>query len=303
MEDLVVPAGAKGERLDRFLGIALADMSRSLIQKAIESGEIIVDGKKVAAHRFLKGGETVSFVAPEKPSVAAAEPVAVPILAAEKDFLAIEKPAGIAVHPGAGVKPPTVVDALLRTHPEIRGIGESERPGIVHRLDKDVSGVMLVARTRRGYDWLKDEFKGRRVAKTYVALVSGGPTQESGIVDRPIARSNRRARMSARTPGQGGKEAVTHWKVLRRYRNAALLEVTIETGRTHQIRAHLFSIGLPIVGDPLYKARGGKASPLGRPFLHSERIEFTDPDGERRVYESPLPEALRAYLDTLKPAA
>lgn len=299
MKDLKIPAEAKGSRLDHHLRDVLPDLSRNHIQKSIERGEILVDGKEVTAHHFLKGGETVSFVAPAA-AAEAAPTVEVPVLAVEKDYLVIDKPSGIAVHPGAGIKATTVTDALVLSHPEIRGVGESERPGIVHRLDKDVSGIMIVARTARGLAYFKEAFKERRMGKTYVALVAGEPTQESGTIDRPIARSNRRARMSARTPGQGGKDAVTHWNVLERFKNATLLEVKIETGRTHQIRAHLFSVGMPIIGDPLYKVRTGKPSALKRPFLHSAKIEFIDPDGVARIYESPLPKGLKDHLSQLK---
>jgi len=299
MQDLIVPSEAKNRRLDHFLREVLPDLSRNHIQKAIERGEILLDGKKVTAHRFLKGGETVSFVTLEE-TVETVPVVAVPVIAVERDFLVVDKPSGIAVHPGAGVKPPTMVDALLVSHPEIREVGEPERPGIVHRLDKDVSGVMLVARNEVGLKYLKDAFRNRRVAKTYTALVIGAPPDESGTIDRPIARSTRRARMSARTPGQGGKEAITHWNVLRRFRTSTLLEVTIETGRTHQIRAHLFAIGCPIVGDPLYKPHAAKPSALHRPFLHSTKVEFEDPEGVHRVYESSLPKELQDFLATLK---
>jgi 23S rRNA pseudouridine1911/1915/1917 synthase len=301
MEDLIVPVEAKGKRLDVHLREVLPDFSRSHLQREIESGGILLDGRRVSVHRFLRGGETISFVArAEGAAPAAAAPVAIPVMAVEPDYLVVDKPAGLAVHPGPGVKPPTLADSLLVAHPEIAGLGEPDRPGIVHRLDKDVSGLMIVARTERGFRFFKQAFSERRIEKTYLALVWGRFEQESGTIERPIARSARRPRMAARSPGQAGKEAVTHWSVLRRFRNATLLEVKIETGRTHQIRAHLFAIGHPLLGDPLYKNARLKIRPAPpRLCLHAAELGFKDPTGAQRRFESPLPKELAEYLDTL----
>jgi len=299
MPELLAPREAKGERLDRFLTKALPNFSRSRIQRAILAGRVLLDGKKVAVHHFLKGGEVVVWREEEKNE--ARVPVAhVSILAEEKDFLVVDKPAGLAVHPGAGVKPPTLVDSILRDYPEVAIVGEKDRPGIVHRLDKDVSGAMLVARTETGYEFLKRAFETRRVEKIYQALVGGNVRGESGAISRLIARSARRPRMAARPAGQAGKEALTHWRVLKRFRNATLLEVKIETGRTHQIRAHLLSIGHPIIGDKLY-GRAREKSGLPRLFLHSVSIGFIAPDGVTKKYETELPAALSNYLSGLKP--
>lgn len=300
MQTVRIAPAQKGKRLDHILAALLSDVSRTTVQRWIESGVILVDGVKVTPHHFLRGGETVTIGAePGKTDIPTKLPV-VAVLAKEADYLIIEKPAGIAAHPGAGVRPPTLVDALLVQFPEIKEVGDPYRPGIVHRLDKDVSGLMIIARTAHGYDFFTNAFREKQMHKTYLALVHGDVTQETGTINRVIARSSRRARMAARAPGQDGKEAVTHWTVLKRFRTATELSVRIETGRTHQIRVHLFSIGHPVVGDPLYrnprfKLRGAPT----RPFLHAAALSFTDPNGKECVFTSPLPTVLEDFLKEL----
>ncbi len=303
MQTIHIAPEEKGKRLDHVLAALLSDISRTKLQRLIENGAILVDGVQVSAHHFLRGGETVVIGEEPTKTVAAVSLPTISLVAEAEDYLIIEKPTGIAVHPGAGVRPPTLVDALLAQFPEIKGVGDPYRPGIVHRLDKDVSGLMIVARTTRGYDFFTNAFREKQIHKTYLALVHGDVTQETGTINRVIARSSRRARMAARAPGQDGKEAVTHWTVLKRYRTATELSVTIETGRTHQIRAHLFSIGHPVVGDALYrnprfKVRGAPA----RPFLHAAALSFTDPDGKACAFTSPLPAILEDFLKEMPEA-
>ncbi len=301
MNNLAVPPPARGRRFDLYLAELLPDKSRSCLQKMIVAGEILLNGRRVSVHNFLRGGETITFETIKKTKAAPKPKVpTVPVLAVEKDYLIVLKPAGIAVHPGAGVVPPTLVDSLRRTHPEILKVGEPDRPGIVHRLDKDVSGLMIVARTKTGLAFFKRAFQNREIKKTYLALAHGILGEESGTINRPIARSARRARMAARSPGQEGKEAITHWQVRQRFQKTTLLEVTIETGRTHQIRAHLFAIGHPLVGDPLYKNARNKLRPAApRLFLHAAALTFTDPQGHSQSYNSPLPKELEEYLEAL----
>jgi 23S rRNA pseudouridine1911/1915/1917 synthase len=304
MQIIHIANAEKGKRLDHVLATLLSDVSRTKLQRMIEQGIIVVDGQKVAAHHFLRGGETVIIGEATSAQTTVVAPLpTIPVVAKATDYLVIEKPSGIAVHPGAGVRPPTLVDALLVQFPEIKGVGDRYRPGIVHRLDKDVSGLMIIARTTRGYDFFTDAFREKQMHKTYIALVHGDIAQDAGTIDRVIARSSRRARMAARAPGQEGKEAVTHWRVEKRFRNATKLAVTIETGRTHQIRAHLFSIGHPVVGDPLYrvprfKLRGAPA----RPFLHAAALSFVDPEGKTCAFESSLPPPLADFLKDLPQA-
>lgn len=293
-----------GERLDKFLTSVLAGASRSKIQKRIAAGAITVNGKTVAPHRLLKTGDriTVSDEAPRlrQTSRTAAAPTP-KVLFEDESVLVIDKPAGLTVHPGAGVREPTLVDWLKAHVPGIEGVGDDpeNRPGIVHRLDRDVSGVMVIAKIQEAFECLKRQFKDRTVEKEYLALVHGIPKKVSGTIDFRIDRSKRRrGRMTARPQAGAGREARTHYVVERTARNNALLRVSIETGRTHQIRVHLKAIGHPIVGDAVYttKPYRHRTESLSRPFLHAARLSFTDPDGTRRTFNADLPEELRRYL-------
>lgn len=302
-----VPTAAKGVRIDLFLRTLFPEASRTSLQRMVESGAYLVDGKTVSAHLALKGGEEISVhevedvkVEEQKVTLGDAKKMIIPEIAKEKDFFIIEKPIGVAVHPGAGIRGVTVSDALCAKHSELKKLGEEARFGIVHRLDKDASGLMIVARTKTGAAFFKHAFEHRELYKQYTALVYGKIFDDSGTISRPIARSTRFARMAARAPGQEGKDAVSHWEVIERFANATLLRVTIETGRTHQIRAHLFGIGYPIVGDPLYKNPKLRIRPTPtRLMLHASLLRFTDPQGIAREYTSPLQESFTAYMKQL----
>jgi 23S rRNA pseudouridine1911/1915/1917 synthase len=212
-------------------------------------------------------------------------------------MLVVNKPAGIAVHPGPGHPDRTLVNALLALVPDLKGIGGVQRPGIVHRLDKDTSGLMVVAKTDRAHASLTQQLKERRVKKTYVALVSGNVSQSEGEVDAPIARHPRHRKRMAIV--QGGRDAVTRYKVVHRYSGCTLVEAYPVTGRTHQIRVHLASLGHPLVADSVY----GKTSALvDRHFLHAARLGFYLPPEEKewREFESPLPDDLQSALDMLQ---
>ena len=228
------------------------------------------------------------------------------IIAETPDYLVLDKPSGLLVHeanhhPGAD----TLVQWLLVHYPEIKGVGEeADRPGIVHRLDMDVSGVMVVARTQEMYDHLKKQFQNHEVEKMYLALVHGVPGKPDGTISFPLGRSRRNAgRMAAQPhPTEKTREAITHFAVQEQFTHLSLLEVTIETGRTNLGRAHLLAFGLPIVGDTVYASRWVKQKlALDRPFLHSWKLGFTDLDSKRQSYEAPLPEVLTALLTKLRP--
>jgi 23S rRNA pseudouridine1911/1915/1917 synthase len=287
-----------GQRLDNWLNARLPDTSRSRIQDWIKRGHVRVNGAGSRPSYTLRGGETID-VQPVEPVPLHAAPEEIPLvtLYEDADLVAIDKPAGMVVHAGAGVHSGTLVNALLHRFAELSGVGGAMRPGIVHRLDRFTSGVLLVAKNDAAHRRLAEQFSGRQVSKTYLALVEGEVKAESGRVSRPIARDPaHRTRMTARLAA--GRAAWSEYRVLRRFSGFTLLEVRIGTGRTHQIRVHLASIKHPVVGDTLY---GAAAQPdLGRFFLHAHRIEFRQPTtGEAIIVVSPLAPELEAWLERL----
>ncbi len=307
-KDLTVPHLESPTRLDKFLVQELGvTWSRSFIQHAIKHGDIRVDNKKVTVHHFLKPGEVigVDVVAPEVRSQLTPEPgVPWKLVEAAEDYLVVEKPAGVVVHPAAGVREPTLVEGLLTQYPELKEVGDDPtRPGLVHRLDRDVSGLMVVARTPAMFELLKQQFQDRTITKEYLALVVGRVAQPSGTINFPLARSkSKHGKIAAHPQADGvGREAITHYEVVTLYQQATLLKVTLETGRTHQIRAHLNALGYPIVGDELYKPKrlGFRATP-GRLFLHAARLAFTDRQTKRQEFTSPLPPELEQFLKQLR---
>jgi 23S rRNA pseudouridine1911/1915/1917 synthase len=286
-----------GLRLDHFLQAHLPEYSRSRIQQWIKHGRITVGGVTTKASLQLKGGEMI-VVRPAAPPPLTAEPEEgeIHILYEDSAVLAIDKPAGLTVHSGAGAHSGTLVNRLLKHFESLSSLGGEMRPGIVHRIDKDTSGVLLVARSDAAHRALAEQFSRRTIEKIYLALVEGTPPP-TGRITAPITRDpKRRTRMTARL-GQG-RPALTEYRVLQQFPKFALLEVLIGTGRTHQIRVHLASIGHPVAGDRLY---GAAAQPArGRFFLHAARIGFVSPaDGRRITVESPLPAELRNWLDEL----
>lgn len=223
------------------------------------------------------------------------------IIYQDPDVLVIVKPAGLLVHKVLGKEDEvTLADLLVERFPEIKGVGEKpERPGIIHRLDKDVSGLMVVARNQTAFEFMKKQFQDRTMKKEYIALVHGNLSKDEDTIRLKIARSREKARMVARPENQEGRDAITHYTVLDRWRNYDLVSIKIETGRTHQIRVHFHALGHPLVGDPLYKIRGIKTKPLGRVFLHATKLTLTLPSGEVKTFESPLPAYLADILPTL----
>jgi 23S rRNA pseudouridine1911/1915/1917 synthase len=294
--EIVVDGAGAGQRLDHYLQRHLPDQSRSRLQEWIKSGSVLVDLGRAKPSQVLRVGQRIHVepqpAAPPPPR-AFAEDIPVRVLYEDASVIAVDKPAGMVVHVGAGVGSGTLVNALLHRFQALSGGPDGLRPGIVHRIDKDTSGVLLVARDDASHRNLAQQFAARTVEKTYLALVHGVVRQNEGRVETPIERdAGRRTRMTT-TTGRG-RAALTTWRVLRRLERHTLLEVRIHTGRTHQIRVHMASIRHPVAGDRLYGAPGGGP---GRQFLHAHRIVFTSPaTGERVRVESPLAADLDLYL-------
>ena len=294
-----VPAALAGERVDRAVAL-LTGWSRSDVAVLIEEGAVRIGGQPVAKSRRLAEGEEVEVEGePEVDTPPVAEPVEFPVLHADDDVVVVVKPAGLVVHPGAGHETGTLAAGLLHRFPEIVEVGDPMRPGIVHRLDRDTSGLMVVARSPLAYDALTAALAAREVERRYLALAWGRFDAHRGTIDAPIGRSaTRRTRMAVR---EAGKEARTGYEVLSEYDHpvCTLIECRLETGRTHQIRVHLAAIGHPVVGDGTY---GGDRNPLrpGRPFLHAHALALIHPaTGERLEFSDPLPPELMAVLSLL----
>jgi 23S rRNA pseudouridine1911/1915/1917 synthase len=276
-------ASDAGKRLDHFLQEQLPSYSRTRLQDWVRGGRVRVDGCQQKPAYCLRGGEKIDVQPAElRPLKAEPEPIALQILYEDNDVVAVDKPAGMVVHAGAGCRSGTLVNALLHRFGELSGLGGELRPGIIHRLDRHTSGVMLVARNDAAHRRLAEQFARREVEKVYIALVHGVLKTDRGRIEKPITRDPaRRIRMTARL-GRG-RPALTEYRVLRRYRAFTLLEVKIGTGRTHQIRTHLASVE----GQPS----------LGRFFLHSHRIRFEQPATHKTItLESPLPPELEGWL-------
>lgn len=303
---ITVPETAKDVRLDHFLVSHDTTRSRSQWQKEIKAGRVLLDGKQVTVHHFLKGGEVLTFSKAKKEIIAKAPPLTV--IAEEPTYLVIAKPAGLLVHPTEGSHEPTLVDSLLAYDPKLKSVGESVRPGIVHRLDKLVSGLMVIARTQAMYDHLKSQFATRAVEKEYTALVDGSLSSEIGEINFPIGRSKNAGRMAARPVDGEGQEALTKYEVVERFPTATLVRVFPKTGRTHQIRAHFHALGHPIVGDPLYitptlRARQQNNMERNKPtriMLHATALSFDDLDGKECSFELPPPKEFTDFVKSLR---
>lgn len=294
LERIASPADA-GKRLDHFLKEQFPEHSRSLLQEWIKVRRVRVNDAPAKASLLLRGGEQVHVEpAPRPPLEATPEDLPLTVLYEDAAVIAIDKPAGMVVHAGAGIHSGTLVNALLHRFEQLSATGGPLRPGIVHRLDRYTSGVLLVARNDAAHRHLAAQFAARTVEKTYIALVEGRIEAASGRIEKPIARDpERRVKMTTRL-GRG-RSASTAFQVRRRWPAYTLLEVRIGTGRTHQIRVHLSSLGHPVAGDRLY---GAAAQPVpGRYFLHAHRIRFESPATLRQVtVESPLPPELERWM-------
>lgn len=293
---LKADAADRGKRLDAFLHERLPEYSRSRLQSWIRGGRVRIDGVADKPSTLIRGGEAIELEPANLPALNAyAEDIPLSVLYEDAAVVAIDKPAGMVVHAGAGVHGGTVVNALLHRFSALSTVGGDLRPGIVHRLDRFTSGVLLVAKTDAAHRDLALQFSSRQVEKTYLALVEGA-LSGGGHIEKPIARDPaNRARMTARLAT--GRHAITDWKAVERFREFTFLEIRIGTGRTHQIRAHMAALGHPVAGDRLY---GAKASPWNRYFLHAHRLGFRSPaSGERVVVESPLPPDLVEWKGSL----
>jgi len=309
VERFVAAADDAGTRLDVFLARRLPAVSRSRLQKLITAGHVQVDGAIAKSSLALHAESSIEVShPPNAPSGIAPEALALPVIYDDEDLAVIDKPAGMVVHPAAGHRTGTLVNALLHHLEGLSGIGGADRPGIVHRLDRGTSGLMVIAKHDAAHTHLSRQFHDRLVTKEYLALVWGAP-RPGQIIDRPIGRDPReRKKMSTRA--SRGRTALTRVVEVEPLGDASLVRVAIGTGRTHQIRVHLSESGHPIVGDALYGGvrrrvtqKMSVVGTLGRPFLHAARLEFSHPrDGRRLAFETPLPDDLARVVDTLRAA-
>lgn len=303
--------------MDRWLARARIGLSRNRLQKLIDSGRVLVNGKTGKSSLRLKPGDKLSLNVPARrasPLVAEAGPLTV--VFEDEHLLVLDKPAGLVVHPGAGVQSGTLVNALLHHAPGIARVGGEGRPGIVHRLDRDTSGLLVVAKTEDAYQALVEALRERTVTRVYTALVWGDPGPASGTIELPIGRDPKDRKRMAVVRGPAGKLARTRWKVLERYGLATLLQARLDTGRTHQIRVHLAALRHPVVGDPVYGGRVKKMLSLRqsersladallrvlrRQALHAAELEFLHPaTGERLQFRSDLPTDFSEALERLR---
>ncbi len=292
----------ENQRLDVFLTACLPEFSRSRLQGLIRDGFVSVDGEPVTkTGRDLEAGERVAIrIPPPVPSRLIAENIPLEIIFENEDLLVVNKPAGMVVHPSPGHDRGTLVQAALGHAPEMEGIGGEERPGIVHRLDKDTSGLIVIAKNEQTHRWLQDQFRTRTVEKVYLALVDGKPPTPNGRVEAPIGRNTTHRKRMSVVPLEKGRVAVSEYKTLESFHKHTLIEVHPLTGRTHQIRVHMAFLGCPVVGDTIY----GKKKPtmeLGRHFLHAHRLKIVLPgESKPRVFEAGLPEELEKVLDEVR---
>jgi 23S rRNA pseudouridine1911/1915/1917 synthase len=305
-EKLFFP-GSEAQRLDRFLVANLPEFSRTRLQNLIKDGLVTVAGKPAA-----KGGqvldrpaEVVVVIPPSVPSQLLAESIPLEVIFENDDLLVVNKPAGMVVHPAAGHASGTLVNAALGHSPDLEGIGGELRPGVVHRLDKETSGLILLAKNERAHRWLQDQFRLRKVEKIYIALVDGSPPTPSGRIDAPIGRDPKQRKLMAVVSPRmysssiKGREAVSEYHTLESFPQHTLLEVHPETGRTHQIRVHLAFIGCPVAGDTVYGRRQPSLA-LARHFLHAQRLTIRLPNEKTpRTFVAPLAPELVKALESL----
>ena len=294
--------GEKPERLDKFLVSRLPEFSRARLQGLIADGFVLVDGRAAKkSGQMLEAGDAVEVRIPPPVSVGlVGEDIPLDIIFENDDLLVVNKPAGMVVHPAVGHETGTLVNAVLGYEPDLEGIGGEERPGVVHRLDKETSGLIVLAKNERAHRWLQDQFRLRKVEKTYIALVDGKPPTPSGRVEAPIGRDPKDRKKMAVLPVNKGREAVSEYKTLEAFKDHTLLEFHPHTGRTHQIRLHCAFLGCPIVGDSVY---GRKKSTLdiNRHFLHAAKLKIILPGEQQpRTFEVPLPKELLNVLGKLR---
>lgn len=290
------------ERLDKYLVGLLQELSRTRIQGLIEDGCVDVNGQaaKKAGQTLENGFNVTVRIPPPTPTALVAEEIPLDVIFENDDLIVVNKPAGMVVHPAAGHSSGTLVNAVLGYEPDIEGIGGEERPGVVHRLDKETSGLILMAKNERAHRWLQDQFRLRKVEKTYLALVDGKPKTPTGRVEAYIGRDPKRRKQMAIVSEKKGREAISEYKTLESFNKHTLLEFHPLTGRTHQIRLHCAFLGCPIVGDAVY-GRKNFTMEIDRHFLHAAKLKITLPNEKQpRTFEAELPEELVRVLDAVR---
>jgi 23S rRNA pseudouridine1911/1915/1917 synthase len=294
MIELTVPNEHAGSRLDRYLALALPQFSRSRLQQLIRAGEVHLQGKPARPRDAVHSGDVIRLTVPPLAAIdAQPEEIPLDILFEDEDLLVVNKPAGLVVHPGAGNQTHTLVNALLHHCPSLSGIGGKQRPGIVHRLDKETTGCLVVAKNDTVHQDLSRQFAEREVKKIYLALVSGRPKRPRGTIEAPIGRHPVQRKKMAVNQTRG-RIAKTDYRVLQSGGGASLVECAIHSGRTHQIRVHLHHLGHPVIGDSLY----GRRVAAPRQMLHAWKLGFTHPRTNERLFlEAPIPQDFRAALD------
>ena len=292
-----IKVNEEGVRIDKYLSVN-TDYSRELISKMIKSGYILVNGEKVKPSYSVELNDEIDIYESFKiESDISGEEIDFKILYEDEDLMVIDKPNGLVVHPGNGNQNHTLVNALIYHNKNLSDIGGEERPGIVHRIDKDTSGIMLVAKNNKCHELLADDFKNKRVKRTYIALIKGVFPHQSATIDAPIGRDkNNRLKMAV--TAENSKNAVTHLKVIKRYKKYTLVSLVLDTGRTHQIRVHMAYIGYPVYNDPIYS--GSEATPCGQ-FLHSSEVDFVHPIKKKHLhFSAPLPKEFQDFIDNLE---
>jgi 23S rRNA pseudouridine1911/1915/1917 synthase len=292
----------QSQRLDKFLVACFPDLSRSRIQRLIKDGHVTVNGE--LPHKSGQLLESRAFVhviiPPIQPTLLEPEPIPLDVIFESEDLIVVNKPAGMVVHPAAGHTSGTLVHAVLAHAPEMQGIGGEQRPGVVHRLDRDTSGLILLAKNDRMHRYLQEGFRLRKIQKVYLALVDGQPPTPEGRIDVSVGRDLRNRKKMAVVPPEKGRPAISEYHTLENFPDHTLLEIHPITGRTHQIRLHLAFLGCPVAGDAVY-GRRHPTLPLNRQFLHAERLILTLPgDTHSREFYAPLPPELQTVLESLR---
>ena len=308
MKKYIIEQKDTGTRLDVFLTSQLKGISRSRIQKVIKEGQVTVNGKPVTPHLAMEENDVVVLAKIPQSStkmmkMESRADIGLDVIYEDAEIAVINKPSGLLVHPSPQNEEETLAHALLGRWPKIAKVGEStERPGIVHRLDKEASGLLVVAKTQKAYENLKEQFKVHSIKKEYTVLVHGSPAKDEGSISLAIGRAASGDKMAARAEAmEGDRTALTHYRVEEKFPHAALLKVWTETGRTHQIRAHFKALGCPVVGDPLYVLKQGARVSAPRLFLHAKMLGFNHPKtGEWMQFETPLPKDLADFLKSLQ---
>ena len=299
LEEYIVPKEEKGKRLDTYIAQINKSITRTSAQRLIEEENILVNGKKQKVSYKVQENDKITIKIPEpKPIELKAQDIPIDVIYEDSDIIVVNKPKGMVVHPANGNLEGTLVNAILaKCKDSLSGIGGEIRPGIVHRLDKDTSGLLIVAKNDNAHVKMSEQIKNHEVKKTYIALVRGVFKENEATINMPIGRSNTDRKKMAVV--KNGKEAITHIKVLKKYEKYTLLEINIETGRTHQIRVHLSHIGFPVVGDYTYSNGKNEFGIIGQ-CLHAKALDFKHPITQKEIHlEAPLPEYFRDILNKL----